>query len=406
MMQIEQEESRIVTPDPGACPRCRGAGRWTGTEHSGHVCAGCCGTGVRLPEGIPARSPAPGIVLLQGDAAEVIPLLSCRPDLCLFDPPWEYSNTGGVKRVEVEPGESRGYRGAYKQQHTHDSDVEVAQHLQLAYELAADDAFALIWWTFPRVSEAVGMLYGMESMGRAANTTKKGTMQVYGHLRAALEAFERGDDRGYLTALYQLTLAGWVRPSKVFGSRIPGHVPGFWELKTGGAWAKGPAKDADLWIDEAMEIMKGLRQIDGMALKRIRSKLRHAIKQMRPKGGRGVGTYVRGDAEPWILGRKGDAMPYLSNLSNLGRYRKRRHSEKPPGLIKGYVEGLTPPNGLALSVYTGYGSDLIAAHAAGRRCIGIELLEERCGEACETFAAYLADPAAALDLHRTARRAA
>jgi|SRR6185437_1017866 len=65
------------------------------------------------------------------------------------------------------------------------------------------------------------------------------------------------------------------------------------------------------------------------------------------------------------------------------RYRRRNETEKPVAIVAPHIAASCPPGGGLLSMFTGSGTDLVAAQLLGRRAIGIENREDQCEKAAE-----------------------
>jgi hypothetical protein len=124
-------------------------------------------------------------------------------------------------------------------------------------------------------------------------------------------------------------------------------------------------------------------------------------------GGLGVGFHLRGDSEPFLLFVKGKPHPYtihiphpadaldgakkrkqVSAVSNAYASRRSAHSEKPVPFLIEVIKGLTDPNDLILSVYSGLCPEARACKATSRRMIGAEIDPVRHQTALGLLAGY------------------
>lgn len=212
------------------------------------------------------------IQLLNMSAVELIGRLIDKEgfgciDFVHLDPPWSYENNG--------------VRGNAEDQYDGLPMREIAVTFDNTYHLAKDDTYALVWCTFPHLSDWM----------------------------AAWEARVQWVDR--------------VSPDSKT-----------WKYITGGAWGK--------------------------------------------TNGLGVGVHVRGDAELWLLYKKGSPKPLNHSQSNLILDRRVGHSEKPQEALRPLVKLCCPEGGLVLDPYAGETASMArACRATGRRYIGSEISPER-----------------------------
>lgn len=91
-----------------------------------------------------------GVTLLQGDVLDAIDQAR-GAELVIADPPWRYANTGGVRSGKFRGAAKSHYRTA------HVDDIAVA--LDLAWEVAAPDAYLVLWWTWPLLVELLPIFH-------------------------------------------------------------------------------------------------------------------------------------------------------------------------------------------------------------------------------------------------------
>jgi hypothetical protein len=85
------------------------------------------------------RPPVPaGIDLRLADVADVLPTVSGAA-LVHADPPWTYNNTGT--------------EGAAAGEYALLTDAGIAAHIDAAYDCAAEDAYLVLWTTWPKLTE-------------------------------------------------------------------------------------------------------------------------------------------------------------------------------------------------------------------------------------------------------------
>lgn len=88
---------------------------------------------------------------------------------------------------------------------------------------------------------------------------------------------------------------------------------------------------------------------------------------------KGIGTHLRGNAEPWLLWGVGQPRPFAAAPD--GGYISPRgaHSAKPTGYLVRLLTSLCPPGGTVLEPYAGSGNGAAAALHAGCSYLGAEI---------------------------------
>ena len=273
------------------------------------------------------------IALLQGtldDAIHHCRREGLRPDLVFADPAWVYSNTGG---------ESKHFRGTAKKLYDCSPMDAVVEALREAYEVAADDAYCVVDFTFAQAPEALAAFWLAWERGKRKSVIRLGQAGEIGaraqhlidFLGLAKVARKAGDeDRAReLDESAQWALDEIRRLSNLRG---PFDRP-TWRPLTGGAWLK-------------------IRNTPG------------------------VGHHLRSECEPWLVLTKGSPSPVHSMVPNFGAAPARPRTEKPIELVLPIVEGYCR-RGL-LSLWTGTGPELEAAARLGLWAVGAEPDPEVC----------------------------
>lgn len=114
--------------------------------------------------------------------------------------------------------------------------------------------------------------------------------------------------------------------------------------------------------------------------------------------GRGVGRHLIGDAEPYLVFRKGSPRPRCKVLpSNLvrGEYSEHPrdgHSEKPQEALIRLIKLATKRGDLVLDLYAGDNASMArACHTTGRRYIGAEIDPQRAAKARRILRTFTKD---------------
>jgi site-specific DNA-methyltransferase (adenine-specific) len=106
------------------------------------------------------------------------------------------------------------------------------------------------------------------------------------------------------------------------------------------------------------------------------------------KGGLGMGWHYRRNYELVLVGEKpggpclwfgGNSVPNVIRLSGIKPTTERHPTEKPLGLAQRFIQWHTEPGMTVLDPFAGGGWSLVAAKAAGRKAVGVEI-EERWAE--------------------------
>lgn len=116
------------------------------------------------------------------ECCDVQALMDSLPDGCadlvIADPPWDYQNWGDTKN-----GAASAYYDGLPME-------DIVQHIRAAWRVAADDAYLIVWCTFPKLHE--WSLRGQLSMSWEYITggawIKSGGMGIGFHLRSNAEA--------------------------------------------------------------------------------------------------------------------------------------------------------------------------------------------------------------------------
>jgi hypothetical protein len=215
-----------------------------------------------------------------------------------FDPPWRYENDGG--------GVLRGTAAA---QYAGLPEPEIARHLAQAYTLAAPDAYALVWITFPKVYEFIRAQILRDLAVR---------------LRGCLE----------LSEVYELADALSAPEDRRFGPalrRYAQSIGGPWIPITGGAWGK--------W-----QIGNGFHYRGQAELWFLYKKGR-----MRPRMGAPTNFILTLDGA--AAGPAGDLI-----MANIGE-----HSEKPPEALGRFLDMAAADGEAVVEPYGGQTASLIRA---------------------------------------------
>ncbi len=105
------------------------------------------------------------------------------------------------------------------------------------------------------------------------------------------------------------------------------------------------------------------------------------------KGGLGMGWHYRRNYETILVGEKpggpclwygGNSVPNVIRLPGIKPSTEQHPTEKPLGLAARFIQWHTEPGMSVLDPFAGGGWSLIAAKAAGRKAIGVEIEERWC----------------------------
>ncbi len=117
--------------------------------------------------------PVPGVDLRRASIADVLPMVT-GARLVHADPPWTYRNSGN--------------RGNASDQYDLLTIADIAEHVDAAYDSAADDAYLLCWATFPTLGEWLPAL--LDTRWRYVTGgawTKSGGLGIGYHFRGDVE---------------------------------------------------------------------------------------------------------------------------------------------------------------------------------------------------------------------------
>ena len=121
-----------------------------------------------------------GIDLRCCDVAELLAEVR-GADLVHADPPWVY-RSGGVFR-----GWEEGQAGRVEDHYGVLTDTDIADHIAAAYECAADDAYLLLWCTWPKLGEWMAQDCGRWAYKTGGSWHKLGRIGVGFHVRGDSE---------------------------------------------------------------------------------------------------------------------------------------------------------------------------------------------------------------------------